>query len=517
MLNIRRFQNGLQIIGTASSTVSQLGEMEVLISATKLNYHNGTSASFVVTEQHASQGANRLENKDLDAPTLAIVDSADTTKQVTWDVSPATTATHTELQFAQTANRIITFPDASGFLVLSGSSGVITNNLLDESSVWFVDHTDITKAFKFDVSAATTGTSVTLHSAQTANRVLSLPDLTDFLVSRTSIDTLTNKTLTSPILNTPTADTITGIAGGALVVQSASNQNLTLQSQGTGVVNISGTLINLQNLIVTNDTISGSSTADFSIITQTNHNLQFSPDGTGISVFNKAVEFVQNIRTDRQDDSSTTGSAATLSVPVTSYVKVTNASLVSLSAIPAGSNGQQLILSNQIGTSFVINNEDAGVTAANRIVTGTNAPLTINNNSSVSLIYDSGASRWKVFGGAGGGAVPTLFGTRGSPELIVAGTGLSAGAGNMSTTATEQAIFVAGNGGPVTVTASPAIQAGSIIGQRMIIIGRDNTNTVTFNNSSGALEMNGNVTLGLDDVISLIWDGTAWVETSRSR
>ena len=38
--------------------------------------------------------------------------------------------------------------------------------------------------------------------------------------------TLTNKTLTSPVLNTPTADTITGIAGGALTVQSASNQNI---------------------------------------------------------------------------------------------------------------------------------------------------------------------------------------------------------------------------------------------------------------------------------------------------
>jgi hypothetical protein len=40
------------------------------------------------------------------------------------------------------------------------------------------------------------------------------------LVTEAHTATLTNKTLTSPVINTPTADTITGIAGGALTVQS---------------------------------------------------------------------------------------------------------------------------------------------------------------------------------------------------------------------------------------------------------------------------------------------------------
>lgn len=58
--------------------------------------------------------------------------------------------------------------------------------------------------------------------------------INDAVVQENLQATLTNKTLTSPVINTATADTITGIAGGPLLVQSASNQNATFQSQGNG-------------------------------------------------------------------------------------------------------------------------------------------------------------------------------------------------------------------------------------------------------------------------------------------
>ena len=109
----------------------------------------------------------------------------------------------------------------------------------------------------------------------------------------------------------------------------------------------------------------------------------------------------------------------------------------------------------------------------------------------------------------------TVFGTRGSPRSIVAATGLTSAAGHMSATALNQIIFVQGSGGPVTISASPAIQAG-VVGARMVIFGRDNTNTVTINNQSGLVEQNGPVTLGLSDSITYVFDGTAWVEACRS-
>lgn len=53
----------------------------------------------------------------LRADFLEIDDQTDNSKRVTWDVSGATTATATDLLFAQTANRSITFPDVTGTLL----------------------------------------------------------------------------------------------------------------------------------------------------------------------------------------------------------------------------------------------------------------------------------------------------------------------------------------------------------------------------------------------------------------
>ena len=110
---------------------------------------------------------------------------------------------------------------------------------------------------------------------------------------------------------------------------------------------------------------------------------------------------------------------------------------------------------------------------------------------------------------------PTVFGSRGTPRNIVAGTGITSGAGHMSTTATQQTIFIQGSGGAVTVTANPRIEAHTVVGATMTLIGRDNTNTVTLGNGNG-LELNGDVTLGASDTLTLMWDGSVYVEIARS-
>lgn len=72
--------------------------------------------------------------------------------------------------------------------------------------------------------------------------------INDPIVQENVQATLTLKTLTSPVLNTPTADTITGIAGGSLLVQSASNQDLSLQAQGTGKITLEGLTVDGTNV-----------------------------------------------------------------------------------------------------------------------------------------------------------------------------------------------------------------------------------------------------------------------------
>jgi hypothetical protein len=59
----RKFLEGLRIIPKSSSTASEAGDLDVTSSSGKLNYHNGTSSSPVVTEDHSAT----LTNKTLDA------------------------------------------------------------------------------------------------------------------------------------------------------------------------------------------------------------------------------------------------------------------------------------------------------------------------------------------------------------------------------------------------------------------------------------------------------------------
>lgn len=75
--------------------------------------------------------------------------------------------------------------------------------------------------------------------------------------------------------------------------------------------------------------------------------------------------------------------------------------------------------------------------------------------------------------------------------------------------------FVRGSGGPVTVTATPQIEAGEVVGQELILVGTSDANTVTIANGNG-LELNGTCMLENGSRIYLTWDGTVWGEVSRN-
>ncbi len=167
-------------------------------------------------------------------------------------------------------------------------------------------------------------------------------------VDEDSTQTLTNKTLTSPVINTPTG--------------------ITKSDVGLG---------NVDN---TSDATKNSA---------------------AVTLTNKTIQFLQQAVA---TDSSTTGSNATLAAFTTGVLRLTNSSLVSISGIPAGVAGQQLVLENKTGSTLTVNNDDAGATAANRIFTGTGAPVSMPDNSTFTFTYDSTSSRWMLTGGTGSGS-----------------------------------------------------------------------------------------------------------------
>lgn len=115
---------------------------------------------------------------------------------------------------------------------------------------------------------------------------------------------------------------------------------------------------------------------------------------------------------------------------------------------------------------------------------------------------------------AGAFNAPSVSGTRAAPNSIVAGTGISLTTLFGATNKIKMLAFVQGSGGAVNISANPQIQAGTIIGQELTLIGCHAANTVTLEHGDGLI-MNGPYTLDAERMIVFTWDGTIWVERNR--
>lgn len=116
---------------------------------------------------------------------------------------------------------------------------VFTNKSLSDSTTSIVDVADATKKILFD-AGGTTATTTTITAAQTANRVVTLPDATDTLIGKATADTLTNKTFDADgagnsISNIENAD-IKAAAAIALNKLAAATASRALVSDASGFV-----------------------------------------------------------------------------------------------------------------------------------------------------------------------------------------------------------------------------------------------------------------------------------------
>jgi hypothetical protein len=103
---------------------------------------------------------------------------------------------------------------------------------------------------------------------------------------------------------------------------------------------------------------------------------------------------------------TTTAVGSTATVNLTGYpftfLRCNGASALVLLGLTSNGNGHVVFLSNVSGFSITINDQDAGASAANRIITGTAAPLVLSATGWAILIKDGTTSRWRIIGSSVG-------------------------------------------------------------------------------------------------------------------
>lgn len=275
-----------------------------------------------------------------------------------------------DVRYNSSSDKLEVFDGAVDSMVVETKAATLSNKTLDNTTVETIKDSnlsvqnaaDATKVAKFDSSAITTGTT----------RTYTLPDVTDTLVTRTSVDQLANR-----LKNKDLED-------NSVVIVNSIDTSKKFAFNNVGMpASTSTTLIPQGDALLTlplgTQTMVGRDTIDS--LTQKQLSFSVVSDGT------------------------LTGAAVTLLTPSKGVYRLTTSSgLTGVAGIPAGTAGQLLILENKMTNSFLLLNESASATAANRILTGTGNNIRIAQDASISFVYDQFASRWQVIGGVGASA-----------------------------------------------------------------------------------------------------------------
>jgi hypothetical protein len=335
---------------------------------------------------------------------------------------------------------------------------------------------------------------------------LTLPTSTDTLIGRATTDTLTNKTIDGD------TNTVQDLALTSL--KTTANLNVFVQRDGTGAVIDSAKSVPTGEVIgssdtqtLTNKTIDGDNNtvqdlALTSLKTTANLNVFVQRDGSGIVVdSSKSVPTGDVVgSSDSQTVTNKVLSAFTyddtnVSITANAIAKVSQtihritAGTGPLNTMSGAADGDVKILVNELGTSLTVTN-DSG---AGGFIIGTGLDLTLEDDASITVIYNATSLRWQVIGGAGAGGGLSL------ENIAIAGT-LEA----------NKHYLVDSSGGAFTLTL-PAGTTGAVIRVSDVSNSWD-TNNVTLD-GDGAETIDSDTTLICDVEgawVQLMWNGTEW-------
>lgn len=419
------FVSGVGLVPNSTDQNTTFGDISTVISSSTLNFHNGTSSSPILTISHAAQGTNKVLNKDFDSATTQIVDSTTTSKAFGVTLAGSTASTKTTFSFSQTANRTLSFPDATDTIVARNTTDTLTNKSLDGNN----------------------------------NTFTNIPNsaLSSDVVLLNAVQTLTNKTLTTPVVNSGTFDNIIGISGSDLSIASANSKNILIVNNG-GYTTI-------DNIKFSSNTIT-TSTGNLTVQGISNTNLILNAFGTGYTQFQRNATTYARVGTQ-----------------VIDFLGQTSANFY-----------------DSTSTNYVGFKAPSSVTASYTVTMPTNAP-----SGNTALVYNGSSYVWSTAGGWNVGTSASL--TDGGNVTI-------------SITAGQQLFIVAGASGPVTLSGTALGVSAPVDGSVIRLMGNSNTNTVSLVNtdSSKGVILNGNCTLYKYNVIEFQYSNSLdrFVETFRN-
>lgn len=121
---------------------------------------------------------------------------------------------------------------------------------------------------------------------------------------------------------------------------------------------------------------------------------------------NVELETVSSVGLDFTVDSTTTGSVSALDPVLSAHIKLTNGSLAEILGIKSPiTKSQQLTLTNATGNTIPIREQNLGASAVDRIVTGSGADFDLEDQATITFIYDPDSLRWRLSSGGGAGGM----------------------------------------------------------------------------------------------------------------